>query len=175
MYSSPAQASVPRMVDTLERTATPIASGPRLGLIYDAGSRANSRYRDCQNVFDVLKSDVAKLLETPPNWNSYDSPAPTRNAVKNAQNVLDALRAKLVAPERALPSAEGGISFIFVSDTISRAVIESFNTGDSMVLLYDLNGNSDTIDWPGTLDAQMHLVDRIRDHLRSNGLASQGN
>jgi hypothetical protein len=178
MYSATVQdAYVPEIVDTLERTATPVSALTRLGILPEARtSSADSQILDClrstMNVFDALGDATVKLLDTPANWNSYDSPPPTAVAVKNAQNVLAALRAKLVAPERVLPSAEGGVSLIFVSDTISRAAIENFNGGESFVLLYDLNGRSDLVEWPATAEEQLHVVERIATHLRSNGLAA---
>jgi hypothetical protein len=137
-------------------------------------SFAGSRYLKSQNVFDALGSEIDRLLQTPDNWNSYGSPAPSELAVKNTYPILQALRVKLVQPERVLPSADGGVAFIFVSDTISRAAIESLNGGNSHVLLYDLDGNSETIEWPTAQDAQLNLVSKLAAHLRSDGLATKG-
>lgn len=176
MYSANVQdVHVPEIVDTFERTSTPIRnkavreSQKKLRPNFD-----ESRYVESQNIFDILGDSIVRLLETPDNWNSYDSPAPSKVAVKNAFPILRALHAKLLQPERILPSAEGGVSFIFVSDTISRAVIESLNSGQSFVLMYDVNGNSKVYDWPATPDAQLNLVSRLEFHLRSNGIAPQG-
>jgi hypothetical protein len=133
-----------------------------------------SSYLRRQNVFDVLAEVVEQLVETPENWNSYDSPAPSALAVSNARPVLQALRTKLLQPERVVPSAEGGVAFTFISETPSRAIIESLNDGETFALLYDLNGNSRTIEWPTNDEAQLALVADLITHLRSEGLATKG-
>jgi hypothetical protein len=175
MYSANVQeVHVPEIVDTFEGTSTPVSNATVLKSQREwLPSFEGSRYLKSQNVFDILGGSIKSLGETPNNWNSYGSPAPSRAAVKNALPILKTLRAKLLRPERVLPSAEGGVSFIFVSDTISRAVIETLNDSASYALLYDLNGNSKTIDWPNSEQAQLDLVDQLAAHLRSNGIAAE--
>jgi hypothetical protein len=165
---------VPEIGGRSERTSTPVSNRaiPHLGNC--KGNFTESRYRATQNVFELLGDTIENLVNTPDNWNSYGSPPPSRTAVQNAQPILKALRAKLLEPERVLPSAEGGVAFTFVSDTISRAAIESLNDGGAFVLLYDLKGNAETIEWPNTLDAQLNVVGQIAAHLRSNGVAPEG-
>jgi hypothetical protein len=133
-----------------------------------------SRYLSSLNVFEVLDNSIDHLIFTSPNWNSYGSPAPTVESVNGSKPILRALRAKLLAPERVLPSADGGVAFTFISETISRAAIESLNSGESYVLLYDLKGNSETIEWPpSSTHAQLELIGRVATHLRSDGLAAK--
>jgi hypothetical protein len=133
-----------------------------------------SRYLSRQNVFERLELAVQSLVNVSGDWNSYGSPAPTVESVECAMPILRALRTKLLEPDRVLPSADGGVAFTFLSDTINRAAIEALNSGESYVLLYDLRGNSETIEWPTTsLSAQVELIDRLAAHLRSEGLAAE--
>ena len=133
-----------------------------------------SRYLCRQNVFENLEILVQGLVNCPYNWNSYGSPAPSSETVEQSKPILRALRTKLLEPDRVLPSADGGVALTFISDTISRAAIEILNSGEAYVLLYDLKGNSETIEWPATnLSAQVEVIGHLATHLRSEGLASQ--
>ena len=132
-----------------------------------------SRYLSRQNVFENLEMLVQGLVNVPGNWNSYGSPAPNSEAVERSKPILRALRARLLEPDGVLPSADGGVALTFVSDTISRAAVEALNSGESYVLLYDLRGNSETIEWPANPSAQIELIGRLATHLRSEGLASE--
>jgi hypothetical protein len=175
MYSARAQAvRVPAEVDTLERTSTPvlykIIAEKRRWLNLSDGSN----YLGDQNAFNGFEATLDRLLGTPANWNSYNSPPPSAQSVKNARPILQALRIKLLQPDRVLPSAEGGVAFTFVSDTSSRAVIETLNDGGTFLLLYDLSGNSKEVDWPTNFGAQLDLIDGLLAHLRRNGIAPQG-
>ena len=177
MYSANAQMiHVPAFFDTVERTSTPITNREIAEKRRDwsRSSFAGSAYLESQNVFNGFETVLERLRHTPTNWNSYNSPPPAESSVKNAKPVLQALRTKLLQPDRILPSAEGGVAFTFVSDTASRAVIEALNDGETFVLLYDLSGNSITIDWPTTLDAQLGLISQLANHLRSDGIALKG-
>jgi len=176
MYSADVQqVRVPEISDTFERTSTPV-SNPHIRRVQSDWrvNFSNSRYLKSQNVFDAFDSEIERLRYTQANWNSYGSPAPSDIAIENARPILQALRTKLLQPERVLPSADGGVAFTFVSDTISRAAIEALNDGQSYVLLYDLNGNSDTVEWPVTQAEQLALIGQLAAHLRSNGIAPQG-
>jgi hypothetical protein len=176
MYSAnPQQVRVPEIVDTFRRTSTPVSNAALLGArVRWRKSFTESHFLYSQNVFDALAARVEDLRATPENWNSYGSPPPADVSIENAHPVLRTLRAKLLEPERVIPSADGGVAFTFVSDTISRAAIETLNSGESYVLLYDLNGDSRTIEWPLEPDSQLQLVDQIVAHLRSQGIATQG-
>jgi hypothetical protein len=133
-------------------------------------SRYLAAYR---NIFCVLSDRLDELCKLPAGWNSYGSPAPTEVATDNARLILQRLNARDLAPEGVYASGDGGVAFAFVSDTISRAEIESLNTGESYVLLYDLNGNSETLDWPAADKDQLATIECLVAHLRSPGLAAQ--
>jgi hypothetical protein len=136
-------------------------------------SFAASQFLVAQNVFEQIQNKLDAIIKISTNWNSYNSPPPDPTSVLKAKPILNALRSKLLQPDKLLASADGGISFVFVSDTDSRAVIESLNSGERFILLYDLSGNSKTIDWPdGSFDQALDLVDLLRNHLRSEGLAA---
>jgi hypothetical protein len=177
MLSYPVQSTyLPAMKDTVERTSVNILRSV-LNRTTEQTMRSveNSRYLSSQSGFHLFAERLEQISETPENWNSYGSPAPNSLAIANAKPILGALRTKLLLPERILPSAEGGVAFTFVSETPSRAVIESLNDGERYVLLYDLQGNSKTIEWStDETEHGLNLVEEIRVHLRSRGIAAQG-
>jgi hypothetical protein len=131
-----------------------------------------SYFLSSENVFERIQQRLEDLSRIPTNWNSYGSPSPDETALRRAKPILQALRSKLLQPDKLLPSAEGGVAFTFVSETNSRAVIESLNSGERFLLLYDLSGNSRTIDW-SDVDPEhaLSLIDQLRNHLRSEDLA----
>jgi len=132
-----------------------------------------SRYLSSYNIFCVLRVKLERLIDTASNWNSYGSPPPTEVAVANAGAILQELQARSLEPENVHPSADGGVAFSFVSDTISRAAIECLNTGESYVLLYDLNGSSETLEWPPAAKRdQLAIIECVSAHLRSEGLGT---
>lgn len=175
MYSASAQAvHVPAEVDTLERTSTPVLYKAIAEKKHWLNLSVGSSYLDHQNMFNGFEATLDQLLGTPANWNSYGSPPPSAQSVKNARPILQALCIKSLQPDRVLLSAEGGVAFTFVSDRASRAVIETLNDGETFLLLYDLNGNSEEIEWPTNVGAQLDLIDGLSAHLRSDGIAPKG-
>jgi len=106
-------------------------------------------------------------------WNAYGSPAPSPNAIEAADRILNALQTIFLRPTRILPSAEGGVAITFLSASQNRAVMEALNNGERFILLYDLNGNNETIEWQITdPSSSMALLERLRNHLRGSRLAS---
>lgn len=170
-YSTPLKVSISNPVGRVSSRSSTTA----IERTYEGASRsfAASSVLTAQNVFDRLQSQLEHLVSTPTDWNSYGSPSPDPLSIKRAQPILNALRSKVLQPDKLLPSADGGVSFIFVSDTQSRATVESLNNGERYVLLYDLSGNSRTIDWPDEgFEQDLTLIDSLRTHLRSKGLAA---
>lgn len=157
-------------------TERPSASLPKTAIerMFEKTSRSfeGSYFLASQNVFDKIQRNVEVLSQLPTNWNSYGAPAPEPSSIQRAKPILKALRTKLLEPDRVFASADGGVSLVFVSRTESRAAIESLNSGERFILLYDLSGNSKTIDWPEDDDQGLTLVDKLRNHLRSKGLAA---
>jgi hypothetical protein len=161
-------------VDTLQRTAT----GTTLGVVERVEKRTGNLMADSRflaataSPFYSLFECMDTFTNLPANWNSYGSAAPSNVAINQARYLLEWLQTTNIAPESVHASADGGIAFSFVSDTISRAEIESLNTGESYVLLYDLNGNSDTQEWPNDAHEQFAVLVTLAAHLRSAGLAT---
>lgn len=132
-----------------------------------------SRFYEDKNIFNQLQIRAESLAQVSANWNSYGSESPNSAAIQDCVEVLRSLRAHLLVPERLLPSAEGGVSFTFVSDTPARGAIDVLNTSEAYMVLYDLQGNSQVLEWPkGDEEKQAELIEGLRDHLRSQGLAS---
>ncbi len=166
-YQAPPRAPI---YDSIERTAAPHEVIDEILRKIDAHNDDKSRVFSTYIAFAKLSRRLEELIHTEPDWNTYGSPAPTAGAIANAKEVLQLLQQKSLQPESVEASADGGVAFTFVSDTISRAAIECLNTGDSHVLLYDLKANSQTIDWPAARLEQVALIECLSTHLSSEGL-----
>jgi hypothetical protein len=136
-------------------------------------STESSHYLSDRRTIDYFSFALSALLTTETNWNSYGAAPPTAAAIDYARSVLAILGTRLLAPSRILPSADGGVSLIFSSERPTRAVIECLNDGEHLLVLYDLAGRVETFEWPtDQLKSQVALVDKLKSHLRSNGLAT---
>jgi hypothetical protein len=162
------------LIDTQNRTQSTVSQNAYSLLIEKAvESISASRYLTDRHQFEFFSAALAELARTEANWNSYNAPTPTVEAIEDARRILAVLRIRLLMPSRVLPSADGGVSLIFSSDKNSRAVIECLNDRQCLLVLYDLNGNVDTFEWPaGRLASQIELVDKLQYHLRSRDLAA---
>jgi hypothetical protein len=160
------------IADTLCRTASQSASN-----LFDREierayrSRHPSQYHTNRTrVYDWINAlDNVTCLQT--DWNSYGAPAPCQNAVDGAREVLEKLSDAAIAPDNLKASAEGGVAIVLSGSDRNRAIIESLNNGERYILLYDLDGKNDTIDWPVSADPA-ELVRRLKDHLRGLPLAA---
>ena len=170
-HCSPKPSSV--LFDTFERTSTAANSKEiEQAYIETFNLVSASRFLEAySNVFCLLSERLDRLSKLAPNWNSYGSPPPSDAAVANGKLILQLLQTKQLEPDNVHASADGGIAFSFVSDTISRAAIECLNSGESYVLLYDLRGNSETLDWPQAGGGEQ-TIECLSAHLRSAGLAT---
>lgn len=171
-----AQCPPTALTDTIERTASTPASSIEVARVSQRTQDlfATSRFLTAYtNVFCSLSERLDALRDTAPNWNSYGSPPPSEVAIANAKMILQTLQMRELEPENVHASGDGGVAFSFVSDTISRAAIECLNNGESYVLLYDLMGNSETLDWaPADKRYQVAIIECLSAHLRSAGLAT---
>jgi hypothetical protein len=120
-------------------------------------------------IFDPVMQQLASLATLTENWDSYGAPVPNSKSLEAAQRIMSGLRRELILPARILPSAEGGVAFTFLTKNDNRAVIETLNTGEEFVLLYDINGHSLTLDWPS--NSEDKVLERLKLHLRGQGLA----
>lgn len=62
-------------------------------------------------------------------WNSYGSDPPSRKAIELSREYLNRLASLDFLPDRVLPSAEGGVGFVFLEGD-KYADIEIFNDGE---------------------------------------------
>jgi hypothetical protein len=173
-YAPPPTNYPDRLVDTRERTQSPLSQDVYQSQLEKViKSTDNSHYLSERRLFDYFSVALAELINTEPNWNSYNSATPTLSAIEDAQSILAVLGIPLMMPDRVLPSADGGVSLIFASETSSRAVIECSNDREQLVVLYDLKGNVETLEWPSDrLTDQVKLIDKLQNHLRSEVLAA---
>lgn len=85
------------------------------------------------------EEQLETLITVEKNWNSYDSDAPTQEAIDRARLPLDCFICNNVEPEMIRPDADGGVAFIFVGKNSSRATFCSLNNGERYLILYYLD------------------------------------
>lgn len=93
-------------------------------------------------IYSELLSQIEKLTYLEGNWNSYGAPKPEKKAIDNAESILKTITELKIFPAKILPSAEGGISILFVKDN-KYADIECDNEGDIIAGMSDRQGNRD--------------------------------
>lgn len=121
--------------------------------------------------FDLHFTRLHELQSLEEGWDSYGASAPQPRAIEAASMVLKHLQELQFLPDRVLASADGGVAIAFISNTKNRAVAEFLNSGEIIGLLYDLAGNSKTIELDD-LDRLDDFLGEIRSHLRKDGLAA---
>lgn len=119
---------------------------------------------------EPAREAVIALESVKANWDSYGSQPPSERAREVALQLLTPLKEAALFPERVLPSAEGGVTFIFTSANENRAVIEAMNDGEDFILLYDRQGNSKTLEWSGEISHD--YLGKLKRHLRGLRLAA---
>ncbi|HYV38924.1 MAG TPA: hypothetical protein VE988_24785 [Gemmataceae bacterium] len=111
----------------------------------------------------VLKLDSYASL--PFGWNSYQAPAPSAVAIRNAKALVISTIADSVVPERVEPSAMGGVGITFANDH-REAVIEFYNDGTAHALLSDdASGEMQTQPVSPTPDGYVRLINSVRKYL----------
>jgi hypothetical protein len=134
-------------------------------------SNSQSQFLTMYDVFKRQAKLLSELSSVPDDWNGYGSPAPSTAAIGIARTILNTLWTERLLPRRVLPSAEGGVALVFSSVTENRAVIETLNSKEAFILVYDRNGNSRTLDWPESTQARHESVLSLKDHLKGARLA----
>ncbi len=158
------------IIDTMQRTSSYSGSDDLVRQFIQ--STNNSEFLTKRNEFESLRCTLSQLASMQENWNSYGSPAPTKPSIEKAKGILGALESAQLVPSRVMPSAEGGVAFVFMSQTENRAVLESLNNMESFILLYDGSGHSKTLDWADSASHRSKLLDRLKDHLKGANLAT---
>ncbi len=103
-----------------------------------------------------------KLLKN--GWDSYEAPAPTDIAISATRQLLNALKRISFLPTTIVPSAEGGIAVYFMKgDKI--VFIENFNTGDSILAMYDSNSEPQILDLVLEQLNQEQAIEKVRNYL----------
>lgn len=171
-FASPAIGE-PAVLDTFERTSSDVVRSlvKRLRGAYEA-SRNYSRVRDSIDRFDALNGLLNELNFVPDNWNAYGSPSPSKRSIEFARTILYSLLSETLLPDRVLPSADGGVAFVFRSETDNRAAIETLNEDETYVLLYDRQGNSKTLTWSDAASEKSELFRQLQLHLKGARLAA---
>jgi hypothetical protein len=159
------------LTDTLRRTATPGSNNFYMREAERAyRSRAVSQFHTNRiYVYDLING-LDHLESVGTNWNSYGSPAPSADSISVAKQMLAAFAGDALSPDDVRPSAEGGVAIIFSGSGRNRAIVESLNNDEQFILLYDLDGDSRTVDW--TQRDEKSLIAVLRDHLQGVPLAT---
>lgn len=95
--------------------------------------------------FDELMIELDEMLNLEDDWNGYDSKAPNKKAISNAQTVLQAGLLENFLPTKIFPSYEDGVGITYVlNDKI--IYIECYNDGEIVFSTSDKE-NSDMEIW----------------------------
>ena len=102
-----------------------------------------------------MRDKVESLQKIDDNWSGFCSDAPNETAIKNAREVLVALRKMDFLPDSVNPSADGGVGFWFVEDEL-QCLIECYNDGGICAGVFEQHGNgwwysADNAETPGTI------------------------
>lgn len=127
-----------------------------------------SQIKSLDSEFATLSAQIENLGNLVEGWDGYNAPKPSRQAIAEAQAILEGMQQELVKPYWISPSADGGVAFSFASPGNKRAQIEILNNGERFVHLYDLDGYSRTVDWPENPEGRILrlLLEPILQHVR---------
>ncbi len=106
-----------------------------------------SQIKALDSEFAAFAKQLEGLSNLAEGWDGYIAPRPSRQAIDEAQAILQGMQQELVKPYWISASADGGVAFLFASPGNQRAQIEILNSGEKFAHLYDLDGNSHTEDW----------------------------
>ena len=170
-YTPPAVGE-PAVLDTFERTASDEVRVliDTLRAAYEQ-NRGRSQIRELLDQLNTMNGLLNQLYFVPDDWNGYGSPSPSKGSIEATRDVLNSLWREAILPDKALPSADGGVALLFRSPSQNRAAIESLNEGGTFVLLYDRQGNSKTLIWEGSEANKQAVLRNLQRHLRGSGLA----
>ena len=107
---------------------------------------------------------LAEIRHLPADWNGDEILLPNDMAMMNAQKLLNTLMDVSVLPAAIVPSAEGGVGFVFRRGAL-YADIECLNDGSVLAVTSDRQGQPTA--WevrPDYLGFQ-HAIGRISSHL----------
>jgi hypothetical protein len=172
-FAPPSLGDPINVVDTFERTSNEQvrALSDFLRRTYEE-DRGRSRVGDLLERFESLSKSLNEFYFVPDNWNSHGSPPPSRPAIDMARGILNTLFYEQMLPDRAFPSADGGVALVFRTESNNRAVIESLNERATYLLLYDRKGSSRTLTWADSAAEKRQILGQLDSHLRGAPLAS---
>ena len=154
------------VIDTLERTSATSNQRTFWGEATKLRrSRQTSQFLIRRRQLEGWIAALPKLTQIPKDWNSYGAPPPSPESVSAAAAILTQINSLAMLPESIRASAEGGVAIVFTGVGRNRAIIEALNSGEEFVLIYDLEGNNKTIDWPIEVGMQKHVLENLRRHL----------
>jgi len=154
------------IIDTLERTSAESSVSAFRG----EAAKLRRSGQISQYLWRRIKMDrwidaLPALCQIGEGWNSYASPPPNGDSASRAADILKRLNPTNLIPDAIRASAEGGIAIVFTSGRRNRAVIEALNNGEQFLLMYDLDGRNQTLDWPSNLDEQGKILGVLSQYL----------
>ena len=137
-------------------------------------NRDTSQFTYRRYLLDLWIEALPQFTNLPQCWDSYGASSPSNNAVDEAARMLVSLKSRAILPESVRTSAEGGIAITFTGSGNNRALMEALNDKEQYLLLYDLTGANETVDWP-TEDttAQNEVLSILINHLRGHAHADE--
>jgi hypothetical protein len=110
-------------------------------------------------------SELHRLRDLQPNWDTYNAEVPSNGAIVRAENALSILEQIGYVPNRVVASAEGGVALCF-TNVNSYADIEFTNSGETLAVAYKHTEEPEV--WTLTDDRQAILDTAARIYNRSN-------
>jgi hypothetical protein len=118
-----------------------------------------------EEAFAVFVEQLGSMQFLTGNWDSYGAPAPARQSIGSARQVIEKLRLSHLSPSIVTPSAEGGVS-IYFSRGNQKAFIEFLNEGDVLLARYGKDDEPNVrVLRNGLQDLNDQVLQEIRDHL----------
>lgn len=137
------QLAAPVIADSarLERASVP-------AMFFVAAVDSYYRRFEVNHRIDALESAVVTMPGLPQGWNGYNAPPPAHRAVELAIEALQVCRSLLIPPDRAVPSADGGVDLLYTSSR-GYGSIEFGNDGEVVAALnlVDAHGDAWDVDW----------------------------
>jgi hypothetical protein len=117
-----------------------------------------------QSWLQTIEAKLSSMRTLSDNWNGYGSAAPNRDAIRNAEGVINILHQKGYEAHRISPSADEGIAISFLKGE-RYAFIECYNDGDIAAAVFQKQGEPVTWDCGGSDSELTETIERIFEYL----------
>ena len=111
-----------------------------------------------------MDSQLQALCNLPSNWNSYGAEPPNEEALCWAKVALKTMNFMGISPAKLVPSAEDGISIVFINGE-KYADIECFNSGEILGVISDGQGKPQVWEIKPDSKSIKTALEKIREYI----------